>query len=168
MTDAIERPLDLYAGRRAYVVGLGRSGMASARALRAGGADVTCWDDGEAPRSAAAEKGFTLANPGDEDTWRDIAVLVLAPGIPFTHPTPHPAVAAARARGVEIVSDIELLFRAEPSARFIGITGTNGKSTTTALLGHMLRHAGLDVAVGGNLGIAALTLPKAYTLNPQT
>jgi UDP-N-acetylmuramoylalanine--D-glutamate ligase len=161
MTDAIDRTLDLYAGRRVYVVGLARSGMASARALRAGGAEVLCWDDGDAARNAAAEDGFTLAAPDVEDTWRNVSALVLAPGIPFTHPVPHRAVTEAKARGVEIVSDIELLFRAEPDAKFVGITGTNGKSTTTALLGHLLRHAGMDVAVGGNLGIAALTLPKA-------
>lgn len=161
MTNAPERQIDLYAGRRVYVVGLARSGLASARALRAGGAEVLCWDDGETARADAAADGFTLSAPADRDTWRDLAGLILAPGIPFTHPAPHPAVLKAREADVEILSDIELLFRAEPSATFIGITGTNGKSTTTALLGHMLRHAGMDIAVGGNLGVAALTLPAA-------
>lgn len=161
MTDAPERQIDLYAGRRVYVVGLARSGLASARALRAGGAEVLCWDDGVSARDTAAAEGFTLSAPNTAETWRDLAAMILAPGIPFTHPTPHPTVIKARDAGVEILSDIELLFRAEPDATFIGITGTNGKSTTTALLGHMLRHAGLNVAVGGNLGVAALTLPRA-------
>lgn len=151
----------LYAGRRVFVVGLGRSGMAAAHALRAGGAIVLCWDDGDAARSAAASERFDIVNPTTEGALRDAACMVLAPGIPLTHPRPHPAVIAARHAGVEIVGDIELLFRARPEATYVGITGTNGKSTTTALIGHILKSGGMDVAIGGNLGIPALSLPKA-------
>ncbi len=154
-------PLTPYAGQCVFVVGLGKSGMASARALRAGKADVLCWDDNEATRSVAQAEGFVLDNPVTSDRLTGSAALVLAPGIPLTHPAPHPAVLAARAAEVEILGDIELLFQREPKATFVGITGTNGKSTTTALIGHLLHQGGLDVAIGGNLGTAALTLPKA-------
>jgi UDP-N-acetylmuramoylalanine--D-glutamate ligase len=162
MTDAApRRSLDAYAGRTVFVVGLARSGLAAARALAAGGADVRCWDDGEAARAAAEAAGFALSDPSAPAALADAALLVLSPGIPLTHPTPHPAVTAAQAAGIEIVGDVELLFRAEPEARFIGITGTNGKSTTTALIGHILKQAGIEAAVGGNLGIPALSLPHA-------
>jgi UDP-N-acetylmuramoylalanine--D-glutamate ligase len=91
--------------------------------------------------------------------WNIAAALILSPGIPHTHPEPHPAAQLARQHDVEIIGDIELLVRTMPSAKIIAITGTNGKSTTTALLGHVLSDAGEEVAVGGNLGIAALDLP---------
>ena len=79
---------------------------------------------------------------------------MLSPGIPHRYPEPHPAVRRARAAGIEIIGDIELLGRAQPEARYVGITGTNGKSTTTALLGHILASAGQRVEIGGNLGSA--------------
>ncbi|MDF1748987.1 MAG: Mur ligase family protein, partial [Alphaproteobacteria bacterium] len=155
------RALTLFADQPVFVVGLGASGLAAARGLRAGQADVLCWDDNEATRDAAVNEGFVIDNPTTSTRLKDAAALVLAPGIPLTHPTPHPAVLAAQAAGIEILGDIELLFRAEPKARYVGITGTNGKSTTTALVGHILRQGGMDVAIGGNLGIPALTLPEA-------
>lgn len=155
------RIVDLFAGERVFVVGLGKSGMATARALRAGGADVCCWDDGEAARDAASKDGYHLLDPSLEDTLKGAAALILSPGIPLTHPVPHPAVQAAAEHGVPVLGDIELLFRSEPNACFVGITGTNGKSTTTALIHHILSTAGMNVAVGGNLGIPALSLPKA-------
>jgi len=141
-----------FAGRKVGVLGLARSGRAAAAALRAGGAEVLAWDDSEKAR-AAAELPLT-----DPERWRDIAALVLSPGIPTTFPKPHPAVIRARDANTEIVGDIELLYRARKGARFIGITGTNGKSTTTALIGHILQEAGLPTEVGGNLGTAALSL----------
>lgn len=156
-----QRALDGYAGRTVFVVGLGRSGIATARALGAGGADVRCWDDGEIARAAAEREGLNLTDPTGPGALDGAGMLVLSPGIPLTHPKPHPAVTAARAADVEIVGDVELLYRAEPRARFVGITGTNGKSTTTALIGHILRQAGVDAAMGGNLGIPALSLPRA-------
>lgn len=155
------RIVDLFAGERVFVVGLGKSGMAAAQALRAGDAVVLCWDDGDGARDAAAAAGFTLLDPSVDNAIAGAAALILAPGIPLTHPTPHASVRAAQAHGVPILGDIELLYRSEPKARFIGITGTNGKSTTTALVAHILQSNGLDVAVGGNLGIPALSLPGA-------
>jgi UDP-N-acetylmuramoylalanine--D-glutamate ligase len=145
-----------FAGKRVMVLGLARSGRAAARALRQGGAEVLGWDDNEKTRVAASGE-VRLADPVGVD-WRDIAVLVLSPGIPLTCPEPHPAVRRARAAGVEIIGDIELLGRARPEAHYVGITGTNGKSTTTALIGHILAEASHRIAVGGNLGTPALSL----------
>jgi UDP-N-acetylmuramoylalanine--D-glutamate ligase len=148
--------VDGFAGRRVAVLGLARSGQAAARALAGGGADVVAWDDNEAVRQALGGE-FALADPATLG-WHGIAALVLSPGIPHSFPAPHPAVAAARAAGVEIVGDLELLGRAEPDANFVGITGTNGKSTTTALIGHILAAAGRPAEIGGNLGTPALAL----------
>jgi UDP-N-acetylmuramoylalanine--D-glutamate ligase len=148
--------VDGFAGRRVAVLGLARSGQAAARALAAGGAEIVGWDDNAAVREALAGE-FRLGDPAAAD-WRDIAALVLSPGIPHSLPAPHPAVAAARAAGAEIIGDIELLGRTQPEATFVGITGTNGKSTTTALVGHILAAAGRRAEVGGNLGTPALSL----------
>ncbi len=146
------------------VFGLARSGLATVQAARRGGAaKIWAWDDRVATHASAEAAGATLAEPGDWP-WGDIACLVLAPGVPLTHPEPHRVVALARAAGVEIICDIELLFReADGVAKIIAVTGTNGKSTTTALIGHILDAAGMDVAVGGNIGRAALDLapPKS-------
>ncbi len=152
-------PPGLFAGSRFAVLGLGRNGLAVARALLAMGAEVTVWDDAPAARAAAGD--VPLRDPCEGDFAAD--ALVLSPGIPHLLPRPHPAAARARAAGVPILSDAELLFqavrRAGSQARFAGITGTNGKSTTTALLAHILDCAGVPVAAGGNLGTAALALP---------
>jgi UDP-N-acetylmuramoylalanine--D-glutamate ligase len=146
----------LLAGRRYAVVGLGRMGLPAARALAAMGADVTVWDDNEASRAAAT--GLRVAEP----VMAGLDALVLSPGIPHRLPKAHPIAAAALAAGIPILSDAELLFEAVRAsgskARFAGITGTNGKSTTTALLAHILASAGIPVAAGGNLGTAALAL----------
>ncbi len=139
------------------VLGLGKSGIVAAEALRAGGARVMAWDDGAAARDAAARRGFDLVAPQDVD-WTRCRALVISPGIPHLHPAPHPAAAAARTHGVEIVGDIELLRRAAAPTRWVGITGTNGKSTTTALIGHALAACGVDARVGGNIGVPALEL----------
>src|SRR5215472_11995950 len=145
-----------YEGKRVAVLGLARSGRAAAAALMTGGAEVLAWDDSEKTRSGIAAE-LPLADPARID-WREVAALMLSPGIPHSFPAPHPAVIAARAAGVPIIGDIELLGRAQPQARYIGITGTNGKSTTTALIGHILASAGLKAEVGGNLGPPALGL----------
>jgi UDP-N-acetylmuramoylalanine--D-glutamate ligase len=145
-----------FEGRKVAVLGLARSGRAAAASLAAGGAEVLAWDDNEKTRSAVAGE-IPLRDPAQID-WREIAALVLSPGIPHSFPAPHPAVTRARAAGVPITGDIELLGRAQPSARYIGITGTNGKSTTTALIGHILATAGKSVEIGGNLGPPALGL----------
>ena len=152
-------PPDLFAGKRFAVVGLGRNGLAVARALLAMGADVTAWDDSSPARAGAGS--LPLRDPCDGAFAFD--ALVLSPGIPHLLPKPHPAAERARAAGVPILSDAELLFQAVrcagSHARFVGITGTNGKSTTTALLAHILACANVPVAAGGNLGTASLALP---------
>ena len=146
-----------FAGQRFAVVGLGRNGLPVARALLGMGAAVGAWDDQPAVRAAS---GLLLHDPADG--YAEFDALVLSPGIPHLLPTPHPAALAAQAAGIPILSDAELLYRAVRAgsrARFVGITGTNGKSTTTALLAHILDGAGMPVAAGGNLGTAALALP---------
>jgi len=148
--------VDSFAGRRVAILGLARSGRAAARALAAGGAQIIAWDDNPALRDALAGE-VPLGDLAQAD-WRQIAALVLSPGIPHRHPEPHPAVLRAREAGSEIIGDIELLGRAQRDARYVGITGTNGKSTTTALIGHILAAAGRRVEIGGNLGTAALSL----------
>jgi UDP-N-acetylmuramoylalanine--D-glutamate ligase len=147
-----------FAGKNVAVVGLGRSGLSSAQALRAGGTHVVVWDDADKRRAVAADEGFPVVPP-DEMAWEDCSALVLSPGIPLTHPAPHPCVRAARAAGCEVIGDIELFARARLPARVAAITGTNGKSTTTALLGHVLAESGVTVAVGGNIGRPVLDLP---------
>ena len=139
------------------VLGLGKSGLAAAAALTRGGAAVMAWDDNEAKRTAAAAAGIAIVDLRSADLG-GMASLVLSPGIPHTYPTPHPVVTRARDAGAEIIGDIELLVRTQREAGYVGITGTNGKSTTTALIGHILALAGRKVAVGGNLGTPALSL----------
>ena len=150
-----------FADRKVAVFGLARSGIVSAEALRDGGADVACWDDGEGGRAAAQKAGLPLADLSTAD-WSQFAALVLAPGVPLTHPKPHWTVEKAKAAGVEIIGDIELFFRQRakscPECPVICITGTNGKSTTTALITHILRKAGKDVQMGGNIGVGVLSL----------
>jgi UDP-N-acetylmuramoylalanine--D-glutamate ligase len=151
-------PATLFAGKRFAVLGLGRNGLPAARALAAMGADVVAWDDNITARVDASD--VTLRDLRSDDFAFD--ALVMSPGIPHTLPAPHPVAARARCWGVPILSDAELLFRAVREAgshaRFVGITGTNGKSTTTALLAHILAGAGRKVAAGGNLGPASLAL----------
>jgi len=148
----------LFAGRRYAVVGLGLNGLPAARTLTAMGAEVVAWDDNESGRAAAA--GLTVRDPREAGGRFD--AVVLSPGIPHRLPKPHPIAAWAIAAGLPIVSDVELLFQAVrrtgSRARFAGITGTNGKSTTTALLAHILKQANVPAAAGANLGPAALAL----------
>src|SRR5499427_14281 len=154
-------PVTTFAGRTVAVFGLGRSGLATARALLAGGATVVAGDDTARSQEAAAAGGLAVKDLAAAD-WSRIAALVLAPGVPLTHPAPHWAVKQACAAGVEVIGDIELFCRqraaSAPDAPFVAITGTNGKSTTTALLAHILRSAGRDAQMGGNIGTAILDL----------
>ena len=149
----------LRGGAPVAVLGLGKSGMATAEALHASGVAVAAWDDHPAGRDAAKSRGIPLIDLNAADMGQ-MRFLALSPGIPLTFPAPHPVAARAKAAGCAIIGDVELLYRAEPAARYIGITGTNGKSTTTALIGHILAEAGLRIAVGGNLGTAVLTFPS--------
>jgi len=147
--------------RNVGVLGLGKSGLATVRALEAGGANVFAWDDSEAKREEAKQEGLRLADPRGWD-WKTFSALVMSPGIPLTHPQPHDAVKKAQAANVEVIGDVELFQRAVNAsgaeARVVAITGTNGKSTTTALIGHMVRRCGGDAQVGGNIGRAVLDL----------
>ncbi|MCG8544163.1 MAG: UDP-N-acetylmuramoyl-L-alanine--D-glutamate ligase [Alphaproteobacteria bacterium] len=149
--------LSTYRGRTVAVMGLGKSGLVSARALLRGGATVLAWDDGAESRDAAAAEGIPVVDLVAAP-FEPVDALVLSPGIPHTFPTPNPVAVRARDAGCRIIGDIELLARAQPAAHFIGITGTNGKSTTTALIGHILSQAGRTVEIGGNLGMPALDL----------
>jgi len=143
--------------QRVAVMGLARSGLAAAEALKRGGADVLAWDDSAEKRAEASKRGLPVVDLSSADLAK-VTALVLSPGIPSTFPKPHPVAARARAAGIEIICDIELLARSERDARFAGITGTNGKSTTTALLGHIVAEAGVTVQVGGNIGLPVLSL----------
>ncbi|MGC6452891.1 MAG: UDP-N-acetylmuramoyl-L-alanine--D-glutamate ligase [Candidatus Puniceispirillaceae bacterium] len=142
-------------GKTVGILGLGLSGMAAARALVAGGADVWLHDDNISPDTMP--RGATLCDWRDWP-WESLAAMVISPGIPHHHPHPHDAAARAEEAGVEVISEIEIAMRAAPAARIVAVTGTNGKSTTTALIGHCLRHAGVPVTVGGNIGDPACDL----------
>jgi len=154
-------PVTTFVGKRVAVFGLGGSGLASASALLAGGADVVGFDDDEQSVAKANAAGIPTADLRTAD-WSRIAALVLAPGVPLTHPQPHWVVGLAQRAGVAVIGDIELFCRERaqiaPGAPFVAITGTNGKSTTTALLAHLLASAGMDAQIGGNIGTAILSL----------
>jgi len=149
--------LGVLKGSSFAVLGLARSGLATVRALSAAGIDCIAWDDNAASREAAAAIGARLFEPAKID-WPKIDALVISPGIPNRLPKPHPVAAAARAAGKPLICDVELLARARKAARFVAVSGTNGKSTTTALIGHILQSAGLACEIGGNIGRGALDL----------
>jgi len=159
-------PVTTFKDKQVALFGLGGSGLATARALVAGGAKVTAWDDNPDSVAKAADEGIATADLRSID-WQAQAAFVLSPGVPLTHPKPHWSVDLARAAGVEIIGDVELFVRERrafaPDCPFIAITGTNGKSTTTALIAHILKSSGRDTQLGGNIGTAILTLdpPKA-------
>jgi UDP-N-acetylmuramoylalanine--D-glutamate ligase len=163
-------PVTTFAGKKVAVFGLGGSGLASASALLAGGADVVAADDDAQSLAKANAAGIPTADLRTLD-WSKIAALVLAPGVPLTHPAPHWTATLAAGHGVEVIGDIELFCRERrhrlPDAPFVAITGTNGKSTTTALVAHLAATAGMDVQVGGNIGTAILSLqpPRAGSVH---
>ena len=154
-------PATSFKGKAVAVFGLGGSGIATAHALVEGGASVTAWDDNPESVSSAEEAGIPVGDLRKAD-WSRFASFVLAPGVPLTHPKPHWSVDLARGTGVEIIGDIELFARerrkSAPDAPFIAITGTNGKSTTTALTTHIVASSGRDAQMGGNIGRAVMTL----------
>ena len=154
-------PVSSLHDRAVALFGLGGSGLATARALIAGGARVTAWDDSPASVEKAVAEGIPTGDLRTLD-WSAIAALVLAPGVPLTHPVPHWSVELARQAGVEVIGDIELFCRERRLAvrrpPFAAITGTNGKSTTTALLAHLMKVGGRDAQIGGNFGPAILGL----------
>lgn len=154
-------PIENFRGQSVALFGLGGSGMSTAEALRKGGAVVTVWDDSPAAIGKARAAGFDARDLRALD-WKNIAALILAPGVPLTHPEPHWSVKLAHAFSVPVIGDIDLFFRERaknaPDSLAICITGTNGKSTTTALIAHLLRVAGFDVQMGGNIGTPVLEL----------
>src|ERR1700761_5549346 len=160
-------PVRGFEGKKVAVFGLARTGLAAARALLAGGAEVALWDENPKSRAAAEAEGLPLTDLSKAD-WSQFAALLLSPGVPLTHPAPHWTVEKAKAAGVEIVGDIELFARTVNAApehkrpKIVAITGTNGKSTTTALIGHVCAQAGRDVRIGGNIGIGVLDLEDMH------
>jgi UDP-N-acetylmuramoylalanine--D-glutamate ligase len=160
-------PVRGFEGKTVAVFGLARTGLAAARALLAGGAQVALWDENPASRAAAEAEGLPLVDLATAD-WSRFAALMLSPGVPLTHPAPHWTVENARAAGVEIVGDMELFARTVNAApehkkpKIVAITGTNGKSTTTALIGHVCAQAGRDVRIGGNIGVGVLDLEDMH------
>jgi UDP-N-acetylmuramoylalanine--D-glutamate ligase len=157
-------PVTSFAGKTVAVFGLGGSGLASCHALKAGGAEVIAGDDNADNVAKAAQAGFITADLRSV-SWTNFAALILTPGVPLTHPAPHWSVLLAREAGVEVIGDIELFCRERrryaPDAPFVAITGTNGKSTTTALIAHLMKVAGYDTQMGGNIGTAILSLEPA-------
>ena len=152
------------------VLGLGRSGRATAAALRAGGAHVVVWDDGTDTRAQAEADGLTVLDLTRDQNWDGIAALITSPGIPHLYPKPHPVIARAYALGVPVDNDIGLFFRSfatrdwdafDSFPRVIAVTGSNGKSTTTALIHHILTEAGRPTQMGGNIGTGVLSLEPA-------
>jgi UDP-N-acetylmuramoylalanine--D-glutamate ligase len=160
-------PVRGFEGKRVAVFGLARTGLTAARALIAGGADVALWDDRPAARAEAAAEGLPVSDLVSAD-WTSFDALLLSPGVPLTHPVPHWTVQRAQACEVEIVGDVELFARTVNATsewkrpKVAAITGTNGKSTTTALLGHVLAAAGKDARIGGNIGQGVLGLADMH------
>jgi UDP-N-acetylmuramoylalanine--D-glutamate ligase len=155
-------PVTVFKGQKIAVFGLGLSGLAAAHSLMAGAAEVLAWDDNEAARAVASAENIPVRDLKSE-SWIEFAALVLAPGVPLTHPAPHWSVEKARQAGVPVIGDTELFFlernKQGNPGKVIVVTGTNGKSTTTALTAHLLEQAGKRVALGGNIGKAVLDLP---------
>ena len=156
-----------YQGQILAVFGLGRTGITAALSLAKGGADVWAWDDNEAARKAAVEQGVSVKDLNEAD-WSAFSALVLSPGVPDKLPTAHWTAEKANAANVPIICDIEIFARevaARPEGqrpKIIAITGTNGKSTTTALIGHILSACGKDAEIGGNIGRGVLDLDKMH------
>ncbi len=163
-------PVQGMAGQRVAVLGLGRSGLASARALQAGGAEPLCWDDNPAAREAIEGEGFTCVDLSKPGAFDDVAALVVSPGIPHLYPSPNPVVVAALAAGVPVDNDIGLFFRSFATfewdnhnvpPKVVAVTGSNGKSTTAALINHILSEAGKPVQLAGNIGRGVLDIDPA-------
>ncbi|UWQ27506.1 UDP-N-acetylmuramoyl-L-alanine--D-glutamate ligase [Leisingera sp. M523] len=160
-------PVKGYEGAKVAVLGLGRSGLATARALRAGGAEAVCWDDNPAARETAEAEGLTCCDLQKAGAFDGVAALVTSPGIPHLYPKPNPVIRAAMEAGVPVDNDIGLFFRSFADAewqmhdqppRVVAVTGSNGKSTTVALLHHILQEAGRESQLAGNIGRGVLDI----------
>ncbi len=164
-------PVQGYKGRKVGVLGLGRSGLATAIALEEGGAEPLVWDDNQDARDYAKSRGYPATDLTRSGVWDDVSALIVSPGIAHLYPAPHPVIAAAQAAGVPVDNDIGLFFRSfataewdrmETPPRVIAITGSNGKSTTAALIHHILEVAGKPAQLGGNIGRGVLDLDPGH------
>ena len=147
--------VETYRDRKVAVMGLGRTGLSVVRTLVDGGAEIVCWDDDPGRRERALDLGGRPEPPSAEG-WAGAVAVVLSPGVPLTHPEPHLAVRMAERLGAEVIGDVELFARARPAAPIVAVTGTNGKSTTTSLIAHLLSACGTTAVAGGNLGTPVL------------
>jgi len=164
-------PVQGYEGQTVAVLGLGRSGRATALSLREGGANPVVWDDGQAAREAAHDAGFDVVDLSKHGAFDGIAALIVSPGIPHLYPAPHPVIAAALAAGVPVDNDISLFFRSfatenwsgfDTTPRIVAVTGSNGKSTTSALIHHILSENGRPTQLAGNIGRGVLDIEPAH------
>jgi len=160
-----------YRGQKVAVLGMGRSGLATAIALEEGGAEPLVWDDNEPARTYAKSRGYPATDLTRDGVWDGIAALIVSPGIPHLYPEPHPIITAAQAAGVQVDNDIGLFFRSFATAdwdgfasapRVVAVTGSNGKSTTAALIHHILEVAEKPTQLGGNIGRGVLDLDPAH------
>ena len=163
-------PVQGVQGRKVAVLGLGRSGLATARALLAGGAEALLWDDSPEARGKAEAEGFATVDLTRQGALDGVAFLVVSPGIPHLYPAPHKVIARAMEAGVPVDNDIGLFFRSfatkawdgfDQAPRVVAVTGSNGKSTTTALIRHILDEAGRPVQMAGNIGRGVLDIDPA-------
>lgn len=163
-------PVQGLSGKSVAVLGLGRSGLSAARALREGGATAVCWDDNDSARDKATDEGFDCVDLKKNGAFDDISRLIVSPGIAHLYPTPNPVVAAALKAGVPIDNDIGLFFQSfatsqwnsfENVPKIIAVTGSNGKSTTSALIHHILTHANRPTQLAGNIGRGVLDIDPA-------
>ena len=163
-------PVQAVEGQTIAVLGLGRSGRATAAALAAGGAQVVAWDDGADTRQAAEAEGLRIADLTRGANWHGVTALITSPGIPHLYPAPHPAILKACQLGIPVDNDIGLFFRSfatedwdgfDRTPKVIAVTGSNGKSTVTALIHHILQEAGRPTQMGGNIGTGVLSLEPA-------
>mgnify|MGYP006144093727 FL=1 len=162
-------PVQGMSGQTVMVLGMGRSGLVAAKALQAGSADVRCWDDDHAVRARAKKAGLDCLDPL-KNGLNDVSLMVTSPGIPHMYPKPHPAIAEALRKGIPIDNDIGLFFRSfatrdwdtfDVAPKIIAVTGSNGKSTTSALIYHLLTIAGRRCQLAGNIGRGVLDLEPA-------
>ena len=163
-------PVNGYAGQKVAVLGLGRSGLATARALQAGQAELLLWDDSPDSRASAELAGFTCTDLTRANALDGVAVLIVSPGIPHLYPAPHKVITAALLAGIPVDNDIGLFFRSyatpdwddfDTTPRVVCVTGSNGKSTTTALIHHILDVAGRHTQMAGNIGRGVLDIDPA-------
>ncbi|MDA5094052.1 UDP-N-acetylmuramoyl-L-alanine--D-glutamate ligase [Aliiroseovarius sp. KMU-50] len=164
-------PVKGYEGQKVAVLGMGRSGLATAHALEAGGADALCWDDGQEAREKAEAQGLTLHDLNKGNAWEDVAALIVSPGIPHLYPEPNKLIARAMEAGVPVDNDIGLFFRSfatqewdnfEQLPKVVVVTGSNGKSTTSALIHHVIEACGRQAQLAGNIGRGVLDIDSAH------